>query len=52
MSEKESYDQYAKHCRKMAAKMKVPKHREQLEEMADAWTFLANEEKVRAAETP
>lgn len=37
------YEQHADECRKMAAKMKDPTHKRQLEEMADAWTMLARE---------
>jgi hypothetical protein len=43
--ENEPYDQYAEECRKLAATMKDPKHKKQLEEMANAWTFVANENK-------
>lgn len=43
MRENKPYYQYADECRKLAATMKDPKHKKQLEEMADAWTFVANE---------
>jgi hypothetical protein len=41
--EEEPYHQYAEECRKLAATMKDPKHKKQLEEMADAWMFVAKE---------
>jgi hypothetical protein len=40
--ENEPYD-HAEDCRKLAATMKDPKHKKQLEEMANAWMFVANE---------
>jgi hypothetical protein len=46
--ENEPYEQYAEDCRKLAATMKDPKHKKQLEEMADAWMFVANECKQRS----
>jgi hypothetical protein len=44
MSKTEPYDQYADECRKLALRMRNPEQKKQLEEMADAWTTLANEQ--------
>lgn len=56
MRENEPYDQYAQECRKLAATMKDPAHKKQLEEMAEAWMSVANERKKMQrkgqAETP
>ena len=43
MREIESYYHFAEECRKFAATVKDPKHKKQLEEMADAWMLVANE---------
>ncbi len=43
MSKTEPYDQYADECRKLASRMRNPEQKKQLEEMANAWTTLANE---------
>jgi hypothetical protein len=37
------YQQRAAECRQMAASMRDPMHRQQLEDMADAWIILARE---------
>lgn len=37
------YEQHARECRAMAAKTQNPTHKQQLEEMAEAWTMLATE---------
>lgn len=37
------YQQHAAECRQLAAKMKDPTHKKQLEEMAEAWSMLAAE---------
>jgi hypothetical protein len=37
------YEQHATECRQMAVKMSNPVHKEQLEEMAKAWSMLADE---------
>ena len=37
----------ANECRKMAAQMKDPQHKNQLEEMAETWTMLAREGEKR-----
>ena len=39
----EQYEDHAAECRKMAASMKDPNHKNQLEQMAEAWTMLARE---------
>ena len=35
------YEAHAAECRKMAAQMKDPEQKKQLEEMADAWDMMA-----------
>jgi hypothetical protein len=35
------YEQHADECRAMAATIKNPTHKQQLEEMAEAWAMLA-----------
>jgi hypothetical protein len=47
----EPYEQYAEECRKLAATMKDPLHKKQLEEMANAWTVVANERKPNTAKS-
>jgi hypothetical protein len=37
------YENHIIECRQMAAKMRDPVHKKQLEQMADAWTMLADE---------
>jgi hypothetical protein len=37
------YKQHAEECRRMAVRMKDPKQRKQLEDMAEAWEMLAQE---------
>lgn len=39
------YQEHADECRRMAARMKDATHKTQLEEMARAWTMLAEERK-------
>lgn len=50
MREIESYYHFAGECRKLAATVKDPKRKKQLEEMADAWTFVANERATNPAQ--
>jgi hypothetical protein len=40
------YERQAAECRKLAAKMKTPEQRKQMEEMADVWDRLARERRV------
>jgi hypothetical protein len=42
VGETETYHRYAEDCRKLAASMKDPEHKKQLEELADAWIAVAN----------
>ena len=49
--ENKLYEQYAEEFRKLAATMKDPMHKKQLEEMANAWTFVANERKRSTAKS-
>jgi hypothetical protein len=49
VSETEPYYQYAEQCRKLSATMNDPKHKKQLQEMADAWTAVANERARKTA---
>jgi hypothetical protein len=35
------YEEHAAECRKLAAQIKDPKHKAQLEEMASAWDMMA-----------
>jgi hypothetical protein len=37
------YEQHAKECRQMASNMRDLTHKQQLEDMAEAWTMLAKE---------
>jgi hypothetical protein len=37
------YEQTAAECREMAAKMQNPRHKKQLEDMAEMWEMLARE---------
>ena len=43
MRKASEYEQHAAECRAMAAKTRNPVHKEQLEEMAEAWAMLARE---------
>ena len=43
MQKVSEYESHAAECRQMAAKMRDPVQKEQLEEMAEAWTMLAGE---------
>jgi hypothetical protein len=37
------YQAHAEECRQMAARMRDPVHKKQLEDMAEAWSMLAAE---------
>jgi hypothetical protein len=37
------YEMHVKECRRMAAQMKNPEHKKQLQDMAEAWEMLARE---------
>lgn len=43
------YEQHAQECRAMARTMKDPQHKQQLQEMADAWEMLAEERRRQIA---
>lgn len=43
------YEQHAKECRDMARTMKDAHHKQQLEEMAEAWDMLAAERRRQLA---
>ena len=51
MSETKPYFQYAEECRRLAAMMKDPNHKNQLKEMAEAWTVVASEHAKKTART-
>ena len=44
------YERQAAECRKLAAQMKIPEKRKQLEDMADVWDRLARERRVGIVE--
>jgi len=44
------YEREASECRKLAAQMKTPEKRKQLEDMADVWDRLARERRVGIVE--
>jgi hypothetical protein len=44
------YERQAAECRKLAAKMKTPEQRKQLEDAADVWDRLARERRVGIVE--
>ena len=39
------YVDHVTECRKIAARVKDPQHKKQFEDMAEAWTMLAQDEK-------
>ena len=43
------YEDHARECRQLAARMKDPIHKQQLEDMAEAWTMLAKEREKQIA---
>jgi hypothetical protein len=43
------YEQHARECRNMAASMKDPEHKKQLQDMAAAWEMLASERRKQLA---
>lgn len=43
------YEQHARDCRHMAASMKNPEHKKQLQDMAEAWEMLAAERRKHLA---
>ncbi len=43
------YERHADECRRMAIKATNPVHRQQLTEMAGAWTMLADERRKQLA---
>jgi hypothetical protein len=43
------YQEHAKECRQMAAFMKDPQHKQQLQDMAEAWDMLAREREKHLA---
>jgi len=45
------YERQATECRKLAAQMKTPEQRKQLEDMADVWDRLARERRVGIVES-
>jgi hypothetical protein len=44
------YERQAAECRKLAAQMKTPEQRKQLEDMAEVWDMLAHERRVGIVE--
>ena len=44
------YERQAAECRKLAAQIKTPERRKQLEDMADVWDRLARERRVGIVE--
>jgi hypothetical protein len=42
------YEQHAAECRAMARNTRNPLHKQQLEEMAEAWAMLARERRARS----
>ena len=44
------YERQAAKCRKLAAQIKIPEKRKQLEDMADVWDRLARERRVGIVE--
>ena len=44
------YERQAAECRKLAAQMKTPEQRKQLEDMADVWDRLASERRLGIVE--
>jgi hypothetical protein len=44
------YERQAAECRNLAARMKTPEQRKQLEDMADVWDRLARERRVGIVE--
>jgi hypothetical protein len=51
VSETKPYFQYAEECRRLAAIVKDPNHKNQLKEMAEAWTVVASEHAKKTART-
>ena len=45
------YETHAAECRAMAAGMKNPTHKKQLQEMAEAWAMLARERRKQLLKT-
>jgi hypothetical protein len=48
------YEMHVKECRRMAAQMKNPEHKKQLQDMAEAWEMLARERErqMKKKQTP
>jgi hypothetical protein len=46
-----SYEQQALECRKLASEMKDPTHRKQMEDMAEVWEMLAQQQQANKPES-
>jgi len=49
MRKASEYEQHAEECLRMAATMSNPEHKKQLQQMAEAWTMLADERRRQSA---
>jgi hypothetical protein len=46
-----SYEQQALECRKLASEMKDPTHKKQMEDMAEVWEMLAQQQQANNPES-